>query len=289
MKRVLLAVDDEGFAEDAVAAAMAVAASQHAFVSVLHVVDPRVSKTMRGYAETVVAHAVMRLKSAGVDAEPLYREATRHGVAQAIAQAAAETGAELIALGSHGRGDLSAMLLGSVGHRVAELTNVPLLIVRPSAVAETIRSIRRVVVAVDHSRESDGAVDLARAIAGATGAMVKVLHVTYRVAVDTGIYIEPPADANRLVEEYASALRREGIAAAGETVEGWAPAAQQIAAAAESWAADLIIVGSRRLSDLGGAMRGSTSHAVLASSDRPVIIAGRPDAVEEHTDHRRHA
>jgi nucleotide-binding universal stress UspA family protein len=46
-----------------------------------------------------------------------------------------------------------------------------------------------------------------------------------------------------------------------------------IAAAAEEWDADLIVMGSRRLSDLRSLLLGSTAHAVMHISDRPVLIS----------------
>jgi nucleotide-binding universal stress UspA family protein len=51
-------------------------------------------------------------------------------VAPIIVEAARECQAGVIVMGSHGRGDLAALLLGSVAHKVVHLADRPVLIVR---------------------------------------------------------------------------------------------------------------------------------------------------------------
>jgi nucleotide-binding universal stress UspA family protein len=51
-------------------------------------------------------------------------------VARVIVEAAREYQAGVIVMGSHGRGDLTALLLGSVAHKVLHLTDRPVLIAR---------------------------------------------------------------------------------------------------------------------------------------------------------------
>jgi nucleotide-binding universal stress UspA family protein len=51
-------------------------------------------------------------------------------VAPIIVEAARECQADVIVMGSHGRGDLAALLLGSVAHKVVHLADRPVLIVR---------------------------------------------------------------------------------------------------------------------------------------------------------------
>jgi nucleotide-binding universal stress UspA family protein len=51
-------------------------------------------------------------------------------VAKVIVEAVRDHGAGVIVLGSRGRGDLSALLLGSVAHQVIHLADRPVLVVR---------------------------------------------------------------------------------------------------------------------------------------------------------------
>ena len=53
------------------------------------------------------------------------------------------------------------------------------------------------------------------------------------------------------------------------------PIAEEIAAVAQKWDADLIISGSRRHRDLAALVVGSTEHELIRQAHRPVLIAGR--------------
>ena len=50
--------------------------------------------------------------------------------ANEVVQYAADRGADLIVCGSHGRGAVKRLLLGSVADRIVHLSNVPVLVVR---------------------------------------------------------------------------------------------------------------------------------------------------------------
>lgn len=50
-----------------------------------------------------------------------------------IAEAADEIGADLVVIGTHGRGGLAHMLLGSAAEQVLRSTSCPVLTVRPNA------------------------------------------------------------------------------------------------------------------------------------------------------------
>lgn len=62
---------------------------------------------------------------------------TRHihvgAAAQTIVRLARDLGCELICLGTHGRGALSTVLLGSVAGKVVHLSTIPVMLVRQSS------------------------------------------------------------------------------------------------------------------------------------------------------------
>ena len=70
------------------------------------------------------------LEKAGINARAELRGAQYGGVARILANLAEDLDAGLIVMGSHGRGDLTALLLGSVAHKVLHLTDRPVLIAR---------------------------------------------------------------------------------------------------------------------------------------------------------------
>jgi nucleotide-binding universal stress UspA family protein len=69
--------------------------------------------------------------------------------------------------------------------------------------------------------------------------------------------------------------RAAGLAARAELLLGYPP--KQILRVAHEIDADLIVVGSRGLGRMKSAVLGSTSHEVLANSDRPVLVVREAD------------
>ena len=61
-----------------------------------------------------------------------------------------------------------------------------------------------------------------------------------------------------------------GVAGESEILEG--DAAEEILGLARLRDADLIVVGSRDLGRVAGAVLGSVSHAIVDNADRPVLV-----------------
>ena len=79
------------------------------------------------------AKNVTELREAGFDAE-LKIKTGMTGVGNLIAEAAEEVEADLIVVGTHGRGVLAAGLLGSVAKRLLHIAKCPVLVVTPAPV-----------------------------------------------------------------------------------------------------------------------------------------------------------
>jgi nucleotide-binding universal stress UspA family protein len=82
--------------------------------------------------EKQIERQAKELKEAGLDATYDQRGTTMGGAAHAIADAATETGADLIVVGTRGQGPLSGLLLGSVTHRLLHVAPCPVLAVPPA-------------------------------------------------------------------------------------------------------------------------------------------------------------
>ena len=98
----------------------------------------------------------------------------------AILNYAAETGVDLIALGTHGRRGPSRILLGSVAEEVVRRSDQPVLTVRGDAEEQTEvhpRIVDRILVPVDFSEPSREALRTAKEWAALYDASIDVLHV----------------------------------------------------------------------------------------------------------------
>lgn len=76
--------------------------------------------------ERAVGRIVEAAKAEGVVVETLVIQSDQ--VADGIVEAARSSGADLIAMGSHGRGGLARLMLGSVAAKVLVLSPLPVLI-----------------------------------------------------------------------------------------------------------------------------------------------------------------
>ena len=79
---------------------------------------------------TAVAAAVDALTRAGVKAHGEVRNTIFGYAAREIMNDADEVNADVIVMGSRGRGDLAGLLLGSTAHKVIHLSDRPVLVVR---------------------------------------------------------------------------------------------------------------------------------------------------------------
>ncbi len=138
-RRILIAVDESAFAARAVDAGLELAGSLGAEVSFIHVIDPSlVSAPESGIpAAELIALAEQDgrrllaafVKRVSLQLPPL--EFIHVGKpATEIVKAAKDWPADLIVIGSHGRGGFERLLLGSVAEAVMRHSTCPVLVVR---------------------------------------------------------------------------------------------------------------------------------------------------------------
>lgn len=133
---VLLPTDGSKTAQAAARFAVDIASCERRRIVVLgvaekavydHMEDEAVTAAIHAYMSEVVAEEVERVRQAGVEAEGLVVDAER--VEDAILDAARETGADVIVMGTHGRTGLARAVIGSVADRVLRRSPVPVVLV----------------------------------------------------------------------------------------------------------------------------------------------------------------
>ena len=136
--RILVAVDHSEISDRAVIAARDLAVLSEGEVWVLHLREretaPKtgvlVTDEATDDAAVAVAAAVDVIAQAGVKAHGEVRNTIFGHAAREIINDAGEVGADVIVMGSRGRGDLAGLLLGSTAHKVIHLSDRPVLVVR---------------------------------------------------------------------------------------------------------------------------------------------------------------
>jgi nucleotide-binding universal stress UspA family protein len=231
-------------------------------------------------------------RAAGVPTETLVATGPTAGV---IAEQAEDLAADLVVMGTHGRGGFERFLLGSVTEKVLRIAPCPVLAV-PHAHAHMPRRDRPVfksiVCGVDFSEASLVALRFAFSLAEEGQARIAGAYVMEPV-LDEETLLRTRFDIvefRRFVRE--NALRRlEGAFPAD--VRDWCTAEavvlsgkpyESLVTLAGQRGADLIVLGVHSRRELHLRLFGSTSHHVIREAPCPVLTVGRQARVV--SDHR---
>ena len=193
-----------------------------------------------------------------------------------LLQAADETNADLIVVGSRGHGGFASLMLGSVSQRIATHANRPVVVVRGRA--ET--AAGPIAVGVDDSPAADLVLATAFEAARERGATLSVIRTFLPPAplwVGTDIVptdIDTPeldAAERERVNEQLAPWRNKYADVLVETLLSHDSAAAVLVGV--SHGAQLVVVGSRGRGALAGTLLGSTGLQLLHHADCPVLIA----------------
>jgi nucleotide-binding universal stress UspA family protein len=140
--RIMVPLDGSAIAEEALGPAVALARSLHADLILLRAIEednPGSAQEAEHYIQKVLD---------GVRAALPQRQVLAHVATEsptiAIAQAAVDLGADLIAMSTRGRGGLARAVLGSTATATLERSIVPLLLFGPAAVTASLSTSRKI-------------------------------------------------------------------------------------------------------------------------------------------------
>ena len=133
---------------------------------------------------------------------------------------------------------------------------------------------RKILVPVDGSEHSGKALSLAKELASKFDSEVLVFHVREKSVGKGGSWdVDLTEEEVDIAEEAAQVLVAEGVKAKSERQSAlYGHAAQKIVRAADENGADMIVMGSRGLSDWRGLLVGSVTHKVLHMAPCPVVV-----------------
>ncbi len=133
----------------------------------------------------------------------------------------------------------------------------------------------RILLAVDGSEPSRRAEDAAAGIAFGTGGEILVLHVRELDAMGRAgpMSLEDPGEASDLVNRVVAELQGKGVKATGQAYAVLnSNVAPHIISTAEQFRADLIVLGTRGMSEFAALLVGSVAHKVIHHAHCPVLV-----------------
>jgi nucleotide-binding universal stress UspA family protein len=235
----------------------------------------RIVLAAREHSDQILSSAALQQSRPGLVVDTVLLEGRP---ASSIVAAAQDFNANLIVVGSHGRGALGAMLLGSVSAEIVESAGVPVLIARGT-------SIRRLVLADDGSAAAAAARTLVARMPGFKGLAVRVVSVSNRLPGWTGWLAPEAAEEVQAFEEALESERQRHLllaeATAGElatagliadSIASIGDPGAEILSVAEDFRADLIVMGTRGQTGLARLLMGSVARKVLQHAHTSVLV-----------------
>ena len=287
LQRILCGIDFSDCSRHAFDRAVAVARTEHAGLTVLHVAPSgpqfdarRIESDMERFLEIDPAR--------GVEVNCLAWEAT-HVDDEILAQAKRRA-ADLIVVGTHGRSGVQRLMLGSIAEKVLRKAEPPVLTVPPASVRPTSSRqapFERILCAIDFSEWSLAGLRYAVSLAERHDARLAVCHVIDLIAPIYDPIVGPLYDplasapvehgyltAGEIVtrERLRSLLTREirGTIAVDELVAKGKPH-HELVQLAGKWRSDLIVMGTHGRHLIDRAVFGSTVEPVVRRAPCPVL------------------
>ena len=283
-KRILLATDGSEDAALAARAAVDLVTGAGAELHVAHawqtVSTTRFERFVRASllaeARELLDRQVAQFGEAGADvADAHLREGP---AADEVVDLAGEIGADLVVVGSRGRGPVKRLALGSVSEGVVHHAGCPVLVLRGGEAWPP----KRVVIGDDGSGPARDAASLAAGIGGLFGAKGLLLRAYPELpkmdlegrALDARMVDDELRREEQKLEERAGWLEKNLGVRPRVRIDVGDPTARLLTAAEELHEGEqtLLAVGSRGLGPWGRAKLGSVSTKVLRAAKGPVLV-----------------
>jgi nucleotide-binding universal stress UspA family protein len=294
--RIVCAVDGSEYSHWGVQTLEALAGREPEHVALVHVIDKASLQTAKSKTPSVEKRALKAMEKAG---QLLLREAERSAnvalgqaatspstalhrvlaygpIAPTIAQQAHRWKADLILIGSRGLSDIKGFLLGSTSRRVASMAPCSVLVVK-----EPLSALRRVTLAVDDSKPSRVAAQFLRSQILPDSATVTILSSAESPVTDMAARYLPASQISDLAQPVMERATRLVNSFRDDFIkEGWTATTQvqmdhvidTIVKHVEADHADLLVVGSRRLTKSERLHLGSVSESLMRHAPCSVLI-----------------
>jgi nucleotide-binding universal stress UspA family protein len=290
---ILVATDLSEHSRSAVRWASALAASLDTPLYVAHIIDSLGDDELwSALFETPDEIESRVLKSASDKTRDFVTEALADGTptpaerhilvavgppADEIARFAKEKKAEVIVSGTTGHGVVRNAIFGSTAHRLTHETETPTVYVPET---QSVPPVRKILVAMDFSACSEGALGWVGQYAKEWDAEVTVVHGIGVSALSPDY--EPSANfvpmVNALTEQREQQVRKkmEEYGVEGEVIISRSAPAEAILETAEELGSDLVVMGTHGRGTVGRLFLGSVAIRVLRHAPCPIVTIHPP-------------
>jgi nucleotide-binding universal stress UspA family protein len=302
IKKILVPVDFSPPSTLAVNCGVALARKLRAKLTLLHVVESpaaftytfpaeieKIEKQRTKQAEIMLPALVGAENLDNLDLGFIVRPADIEATIDSVIR---EEQADLVVMGTHGRGLFGRLFVGSVAETLLRKLTIPILTVcRVSSPLE----FKTVLFATDLGDDSDSGFQFASELASATGASLVVAHVidkrpvlTYETPEVKEVFDEERRQAisqtREKFAEFEAQAKRSKLEIATVLAEG--EAAEALVRIADEHAADFIIVGIRKKGPIARTLLGSTAEPVIRAAHVPVLSVPISNSGSLPRDHR---
>ena len=277
INKILVATDFSNASENALQCAIALARRNQATLTLTHVLPsegitavgdtwPMVNDTVRHNAERSMV-ALQELEE--VKALPHEVVLPSGDPGDAIVRAVADKHADLVVIGTHGRGGVSKLVMGSAAEKVIRHTPCPVLTIGPHVRFISADRFNHVFYATDFSSGSARALTYALSIAEEDRADLTLLHVIE----------SKPASESELIEWRRQDRDRLSRMLPADNDLAYKPDIEveigipkvEIVHLADTRCADLIVMGSHAGGAVSTHLPWTTLHHVLQQAHCPVL------------------
>ncbi|MGI8914162.1 MAG: universal stress protein [Chloroflexota bacterium] len=298
--RVLVPLDGSQLAEAALPVAIRLAQAFGARLLLLHVIERKAPATIHGErhltdvaaAEAYLQRLVETLAQQQIVAEVHVHSVPLGDVARSIADHAEEERADLILLCTHGPAGWRDLVAGSIAQQALQRGNIPLLLVRATAVGHEGAAFQPadILVPLDGSEPAEAALPPAATLAKALQAQLHLVTVVATPGTLTGkrapattllpsatrVLLDVEQDeAGEYLADLAQRLRADGVTVTTEVRRGDTTA--QLSADDFEHQFGLIVVTTHGRAGLPARLSGSVVARFVGKTNAPVLLIRRVD------------
>jgi nucleotide-binding universal stress UspA family protein len=284
IRNILLATDFDSITESALHYSLAIARRYGAKIYLVHVVRPDLiqfggtdKSSALDDAWRDAQHHMTDLLIAGHLQGVEHQVIVEQGeVWPVLSRKMGELSIDLLVIGTHGRGRIGKLLLGSVAEEIFRQSTCPVLMVGPKAPGPSGKALGRILFCTGFSAHSLHAGSYALSMAQRQGAELTILHVSP----------DAPASESEREKIRESACARlmsllpqdAKLALPAQCQVEFGNAAERILAVASERHADVIVMGVRQPVGFARRLKWATAYEVVSNAPCPVMTVRTPES-----------